>query len=127
MKKRNNIMKIVEFTTVYGITYIGKKIDKINTNDVLKVHFKDVMMVSMKPVKVDAERYNMVPALDIINVFSEENEFSFNSNDIVYMSNVERENFLNMYNDTVKMYSDAKVKHGDINTEQVDTDVSIQK
>ena len=119
-------MKVVEFTTVYGITYIGKRVDKfeVSTN---KIYFEDVMMVSMKPVKVDAERYNMVPALDIINVFSEENEFSFSSSDIVYMGDVERENFLNMYNDTVKMYSYAKVKHGDMNTEQVNTDVSIQK
>lgn len=118
-------MKVVEFTTVYGITYIGKKVDKAD-KDINVLYLEDVMMVSMKPVKVDTG-YNMVPALDIINVFSEASEFSFYYSDIVYMGNVERENFLNMYNDTVKMYKDAKVKHGNMNIDQVNTDVSIQK
>ena len=117
---------IKEFTTKYGITYIGKYYISDDIEDIKYDIYTDVMMVSMKPVRVDEKNYNMVPALDIVNIFSESDKFRFKHSDIIYEGNVLHKNFINQYNDTINMYNEAKMKHGS-NNEPVLTDVSVQK
>jgi len=112
---------IRELTTRYGLTYIGayeKSDDKYH-------YYKDVMMVSMKPVKVNDEKYNMVPAVDVINIFSNDSDFKFKVGDVIYQGEVEYENFIKLYLDTLQMYQSAKIKHGTFKED--DTNISIQK
>jgi hypothetical protein len=113
---------IKELTTKYGLTYIGQFV-KLTT----ECHeYKDVMMVSMKPVKVADDQYNMVPALDVVNVFSDDSEFKFSNSDVIYEGEVKYKNFIKLYQDTLQMYQAAKIKHGTFE-EPTTTDISVQK
>lgn len=113
---------IKEIVTKYGVTYIGEYID----NGTIDKHYNNVMMVSMKPVKTEEGGYNMVPALDVINVFSDGDNFTFNSNDVIYEKEVVYKNFIKLYQDTVSMYKEAKKKHGNM-SEKDNIDLSIQR
>lgn len=114
---------INEIVTKYGITYIG---EYKQTTDNSKREYTNLMMVSMKPVKLEEGGYNMVPALDIINVFTEGGNFYIPEADIIYENEVTYMNFIKLYEDTANMYKAAKEKHCAV-SEKDNIDLSVQK
>lgn len=127
MKKRkimtNEIIK--EFSTKYGITYMGKLTSNVDD----KYTFSDVVMVNMRPVPVQPKggngmepKYNMVPALDVVNIFAD-GIFSFNIEDIIYIGDVTIHHFKTLYNNTISLWKNSRDEF--LKEEKID--VSVQK
>ena len=116
--------KIIEFVTKYGVTYIAKLLSE-NSDSYC---FKDVMTISMRPIpKKDKDnkiKYDMVPSLDIITVFTN-NNFTFYKSDIVSFGEIEVENFIKLYEDSLFLYNNERDKF--ITKENIDYNVEKKK
>lgn len=116
---------IKEFSTKYGITYMGKLTSHVNDTYI----FADVVMVNMRPVPVQSKtgngmepKYNMVPALDVVNIFAD-GVFSFNKEDLIYIGDVTINHFKTLYSNTISLWKNSREEF--LKEEKID--VSVQK
>jgi len=98
---------IYEFITKLGVNFIGRL---KNNGDTLT--FTDVLVINMRPMQTPEGEMTMVPAMDMVGIFTKDNEFNIPMDDIYQINEVEFDKFIEMYETNVNMYNQAKLSQG---------------
>jgi len=98
---------IYEFITKLGVNFIGRLKEAGDT-----LTFVDVLVINMRPMQTPEGEMTMVPAMDMVGIFTTNNEFNIPMNDIYQISEVEFDKFIEMYETNINMYNQAKVSQG---------------
>jgi hypothetical protein len=98
---------VYEFITKLGINFIGRLKEAGD-----KLTFTDVLVINMRPMQTPEGEMTMVPAMDMVGIFTKDNEFNIPIEDIYQISKVEFDKFIEMYETNINMYNQAKLAQG---------------